>query len=374
LLLARFMKRPFGRPASVSLSLRSLLPLLPLLSLLPLAALSACSAAPGDPSATATTSEAIIDGTPVTNDMLGEALLMYCPNGQAGCNYSAGAAWGCSGTMVADRWFLTARHCVQTNDSATVLGTPIPAADALVYEPYGATWAVGQAIFQHPTLDVALVFLSSSIDNEAGQAYWTPIYAGTSAGLVGRSLYCEGYGIDVAGNSSTYGTLRSAMMTPDTGTPGFVSFPPNGLGQVTAGGDSGGACFLSAPGGSTQNYVVSVHSDAEYPLGTAYAPSEDYDVGADGFRTWAISIVAQNACSQSGATCGSVTDGFGTVVSCGTCAADDVCSANRCVCAPKTCPGASTWDPATCSCKLPCHTAASCCIAAGGYWDGKYCE
>lgn len=81
------------------------------------------------------------------------------------------------------------------------------------------------------------------------------------------------------------------------------------------------------------------------------------------------------SCASVGATCGTISDGCGDTLSCGTCSTADECSANKCICKPKACAVGSTWDSSTCSCEVTkvCHTPEQCCVMAGGDWNGHEC-
>jgi hypothetical protein len=340
---------------------------------LALVALWACSAAPGDRSE-ASSSE-IISGSPVANETLGSALLYYCPAGKAACVAStSNVQWLCSGTMVADRWLLTAHHCVTTDGESTTGGTAVAPDTLIAFQPGGQTSGVGVQVFRHPTLDVALIELSTSVVSPAGTIEKTPIYPSSEAGFSGKSLYCEGYGVNAAAPApgTGEGVLRSAMMTVSGVAGGGFVFFPNATGQSLASGDSGAGCFLYPPGGGSPNYLVSVHS-TEDQVAPGFNPSDDVEVTADGFASWATGIVAANACSEVGAACGTITDGFGAAVSCGACGTGDVCQGNQCVCAPKRCPAGATWNSETCECQLSCHSAITCCAVNGGTWQGGHC-
>src|SRR5579883_1648725 len=180
-------------------------------------ALAGCGAAPSstDPDPAGTDPSAIVGGSNVAVDTLGTAELLECPSGTQGCTFSAGSAsWGCSGNMVGDRWYLTAHHCVTAGGEALTGGTAVPANTLRVQSPSGHSWATGVAVFRHPTLDVALVYLDGSIVSDTGQVYFTPIYSGTSASLQGATVYCQGFGLNqVANGGSGFGTLRGASFT-----------------------------------------------------------------------------------------------------------------------------------------------------------------
>jgi hypothetical protein len=323
-----------------------------------LAAITACGDAPTAGEATASSSQAILGGTPVTTDTLGTPIV---------CGYSGTACtFGCSGTMVADRWLLTAHHCATTTN-VTTGGTAIAPGGLVAWIP-GAPYSLKNvAIYLHPTLDVALVEMDYSVVNAALEAPTTPIWTGASASLRGKTIYCQGAGDTTL--SGGFETVTSAELVVEAASVGSLVLLPNSQGQALYEGDSGAGCFLHAPG--TPDLLVSVHSEHESP---GIGVTDDLEVGADGFESWASSTIASQACSIAGATCGTITDGLGTAVSCGTCGTGDVCSANACVCAPKKCPAALVWNQSTCSCQLTCHSPITCCAAAGGSYIDGHCE
>ncbi|HEY8091486.1 MAG TPA: hypothetical protein VIF09_26660 [Polyangiaceae bacterium] len=344
------------------------------------AALFACGS-PAGQEQQASTSEAILGGAPVYKDILGSVQMWICPNGASSCCppgmptctfAQSSSNGGCSGTMVADRWMLTAHHCLTVEETG-YLGTAYPPGELLAWSADQATSAVGEAVFLDPYLDVGLVLLGSSVANASGAALTSPIYTGTSAGLQGAQIYCQGFGDNLtAGGGSGYGTLRSALMTVTTGGAGQLYMDQNAQGQLLYFGDSGTGCFLVSPGTMLPDPLVGVQSLLVEPGGGA--PNFDRAVGADAFLAWARSTVNGEACAEYGATCGTVTDAFGKTASCGTCGAGDVCESGSCVCAPRVCRRPAVWNQANCDCEIPCHSAITCCIQAGGAWDGKRCE
>jgi hypothetical protein len=328
---------------------------------IPLLALAACGPGFGEDSDNKSSS-AIVGGTVVTHDTLGSAEFLECPGAISTCTF-ASSRWGCSGNMVADRWFLTAHHCVTAGGELSTGGTAVTAKTIRVQSADGASYGTGQKVFRHPTLDVALVYLDQSIVNASGQILSTPIFTGTSASLVGKNVYCQGFGLFKDGCINDFGTLRSAVMNVWIAGPGSIYMQPNAAGNYLAPGDSGAPCFLHSPGGSS-NAIVAINSFEDLSPFPCHAPMENGLVGADGFQSWAADIIASYACQAANATCGSITDALGTVVPCGTCGTGDVCVENTCQCAPPfPCPAHTLWNPAVCACEAPPHcSCATCCM------------
>jgi hypothetical protein len=327
-----------------------------------LATVCACSAAP-NAETTASSSEAIIDGTPVASDTLGSAMLWYCPNGTSGCTFTAGSATrGCSGTMVADRWFLTAQHCVSTDESYSG-GTAVNASDLLVWSADGSTSATGVQVVLHPTLDVALVQLSGPIES-GGYDMCTPVWTGATASLVGTNVYCQGFGINNVAQQSGYGTLRSAIMTVAEADPEGMLLFMNSQGQALAPGDSGTGCFLYSPGAGSPNAVVATMSVES--SGPTVPPAYDELVSADGIQSWVTSTITTTNCGGYW-KCGSLTDACGQTVNCGTCGGSTpYCYSGTCYsCPPRECPFSEYWDATTCACVgCPCGL-----VKVSGHWE-----
>jgi Trypsin-like peptidase domain len=344
-----------------------------------LAALGACAVTPGQPGQGETTAEstaAIVGGTPVATDSLGSVVLLECLTATSSCTFTYGvASWGCTGTQIAPGWILTAHHCVTAGGEALTGGTAVAANTLRVQSQTNGSWQTGVNVYRHPTLDVALIQLGGAITDPSGGVLTTPIYTGADTSLIGHSLYCQGYGVNEEPAESGFGTLRSMSFTVQYAGVGWFDFFPASGGPYLAPGDSGAGCFLDPPGGSAQNYVVATQS-YEDNEGAGTPPSDEAEVGADGFESWASGILGTAACASLDASCGTTGDGMGNTVSCGTCGTGDVCAGHQCECAPQACKSPETWSSTDCRCevKLVCHTPAQCCAQAGGSWSGKYCE
>jgi hypothetical protein len=119
--------------------------------------------------------------------------------------------------MIADKWYLTAQHCVLVNAGANPGSAAIAPSHVSVYGSDG-TAHQGVAFVQHPTLDVVLVQLASSVLID-GAIVTSPLWSGSTSASVGQ-LTCQGFGyVDSRGTSNPLygdggGTLRTAIMTP----------------------------------------------------------------------------------------------------------------------------------------------------------------
>ena len=319
---------------------------------LSLPALMACGAPPSG-ELSASSSEPIVGGATVTNDALGTVEIIECPNGTAGCTWTTvgTGGWGATGNMIADKWMLTAHHAVTVGGEALTGGDAVVPSTLLVQNQNGTSSASGFRIYRHATLDVALVRLGSSILDEAGHIATTPIFTGATSTLNDKPVYCQGYGVNSVsptGNTG-FGTLRSATFIVSESDPEGMLLFPNAVGDYLAPGDSGGPCFLNAPGGTTPNAIVSTMS-FEDSDGPGFPAEDDQLVAADGFQSWAMTTINQDACDPGVVplTCGTATNAFGATVSCGTCAAGTTCSDDHC------CAVGEVWTPEFNRCMPPC--------------------
>jgi hypothetical protein len=235
-------------------------------------ALLGCAASVDHDESTSETSSAILNGDVVAVDAIGTPNLSI----KKGIHTSK-----CSSTRIGYRTLLTAHHCL-TNEAVSSGGTPVVPSDVTATQLDGTT-ATGAHVYLHPLLDAAILTLTSDLPGGA----LAGIYSGSDAALVGKTLYCQGWGLNTF--TSGWGTLRSANLSVlQTTLGGYVL---GGNVQLGYEGDSGSGCFLPSGGTMAVTGVLSSYDDIASPDAPYGIPVNNIHVGAADIRDWIQSVL-----------------------------------------------------------------------------------
>jgi hypothetical protein len=217
-------------------------------------------------------------------------------------------SWGCTGTMVASRWMLTAHHCVTQEIGGVgqiTGGTAIAPGNLTARLNGGTNVATGVLIVRHPTLDAGLVLLNTAPLTGAGQSRINRFYRGSTSALVSQSFYTQGWGNNSITQctpgfgGSGFGTLRTATLSiASMIDAGHFNITPNGSGQIEWTGDSGSSLYTNVASLTRPNGVESTGNCTQSPLKVTAIQH----VRGDAIRSWVEGVTGASpaAGSQAG--------------------------------------------------------------------------
>jgi secreted trypsin-like serine protease len=163
----------------------------------------------------------------------------------------------CSGSLIAEKWIITAGHCFHDADRTPVSG-PVPYPTSVLLgtadqSKPGITRTV-VTVYQSPSNDIALAELDKAVHGIA------PLAVGRSAPSVGQKLTLAGWGSLTSTNPTPGTKLRKGLVKVATVDPQYVGVRGYAPAPTTSACtyDSGAPYFVAA---GRSGRLVSIESD-----------------------------------------------------------------------------------------------------------------
>lgn len=187
--------------------------------------------------------------------------------------------FGCTGTLIAPNWVLTAAHCMTGIGPAKAVvrinGVDYRSVRVLVHP---RTDLAPNVFGTDPANDIALIQLAESVVGV------TPIDIYRDAPVVGQSVTLVGYGAGggPGGAVGGYGVKRSGVTTLDFVTTRIIGWDFDNPDEAnTAAGDSGGPVLIEQDGVFYVAGVISGGDKADGSLG-----DRAYNTRVDAYQSW----------------------------------------------------------------------------------------
>lgn len=206
---------------------------------------------------------------------------------------------GCTGTLLNNKWVLTAGHCVDSRAgnpgkiTVTSSNGSTKAAEVHLHPSFMIGYGK-QKFWDYKAYDIALLRLAKALPVDGSvHGHQLRLHDGAPSEIVGKSVYCYGYGNTKAdpanGKWSGGGFLQMAQLSYASYSAPYLNLKPNGSNQIQLKGDSGGPCVYTTPQG--QMRLTGVQSWVSWNSGGV---NNSAQTAATLTRDWMAQVVMQH--------------------------------------------------------------------------------